>query len=213
MVLVRTANLSLASTDIEVLDLSNNPLLGYLGFSQTNFTSFDIRNCQDAYFLDLKFAPVAWVEIGNNATLQFEITDSTILLEVPKDSFDITEVLPGIDPAKITMESGAQIDDKIVSGYSFDTPIVYTYDCGISNQGAATLKVTANLAEKIPTADENVPESDNTTGGDALDTDVPSSSDSTTPPATGDSGITLWIIMLLLSASVITINMTYKKNR
>ena len=228
------ANLSVASTDIEVLDLSNNtkllsinayntkltnidlsnnPLVGYLGFSQTEFTSFDIRNCPDAYFLDLKFAPVAWVEIGNNPGLQFDITDSTITLEVPNDSFDITEVLPGIDPSKISIESGAQLDGKVLSGYSFDTPIIYSYACGISNQGTSTLKVTANLTEKIPASNADVPEADNTTGGNALENDIPGSSNNTVPPATGDGGITIWIIMMLLSASIIIINMSYTKNR
>ena len=66
------------------------------------------------------------------------------LFEVAGESVDLTTLLPGIDPAKVTIVSGGILEGNMLSGYANGTPVVYTYDFGqVKNQ--AELRVTLNI--------------------------------------------------------------------
>lgn len=97
-------------------------------------------------YLNVNSNPLVWLNIGYNKKLNSHISDSTISLDVNSDSFDITKVFTGINPEKITVISDAKIDGSIISSYRFDTPVVYTYDCGTDTNGPVTLTVTLNLS-------------------------------------------------------------------
>ena len=141
-------SISAYNTNLSTLDVSSNPKLEYLSLQQSNLTHLDVSDNPVLATLEVAYTPIAWLNIGDKPNLNAFITDSTLALEVPAGSFDVTEAIPGIDPSKITIESGAAIDGKIISGYAFGTPIVYSYDCGTAAGGKATLKATANLTEK-----------------------------------------------------------------
>ena len=98
-------------------------------------------------YLNVKNNPLAWLNIGDNENLEAYISDSTVSLQVSDDSFDITKAFDGIDADKVTIVSGAEKNGNIISSYSYDTPIVYTYDCGTDANGAVTLTVTLNLTK------------------------------------------------------------------
>ncbi|MDE6475814.1 MAG: MBG domain-containing protein, partial [Erysipelotrichaceae bacterium] len=67
---------------------------------------------------------------------------------------NVTEAFEGIDPARVTVVSGATYDPATgeVSGYQNGTPIKYTYDAGTMANGVPViLNVTLTFTVKIPT--------------------------------------------------------------
>ena len=215
-------SLSCAATDISKLDFSNNPELTIVSAYNTQISSFDASANKKLETLDLSLSkltsldvsgntalielfidenPLAWLNVGNNPKLKAIISDSTISLEVPEAAFDITKEIPGIDPAKVSIVSGAKLNGTTVSGYDFDTPIVYNYDCGISSEGNLTLNVTVNLTEEK-------------SGTVVPDTDKPSVQDKTpASPATGDDfPLTACAVILVLAGIVLAATVIRRKN-
>lgn len=143
-------SLSCAASPLAALDVSNNPELAFLSCYGTNLTSLDLSKNTKLEDVDISGAPLAWLNIGENEILAIatELEFATTLT-VSEGSFDITEVLPGIDASKVTIVSGATLNGTTVSGYDFATPIVYTYDCGTASAGDVTLTVTATLEKAV----------------------------------------------------------------
>ena len=110
-------------------------------------------------------------------------------------------MFPGIDPAKVSIVSGASIDGSIVSGYTAGIPVVYNYNCGTYSNGQLILNVTLNItgytAPAVPDDNENPAVSD-----DAPSTDYNNDSS----PETGDFfSPVIWLALILLSGSVMVI--------
>ena len=225
------AMISAYNTDITHLDLSANPKLEFLDASNCKLGFLDLSANPNMLYLNLSNNPLGWVNIGNNPSLEFYIDDSTISIEVPADSFDMTKYIPGIDTEKVSIVSGASLQGNIVSDYSFDTPIVYTYDCGTSSAGAEVLTVTAVLtqAQSDDTETEVAPPAKNPEDQQTQDDSDKKASDkkanknsakksakksdkstdkkaktSAKNPKTGDeSNLTLWVILFILTGSIL----------
>lgn len=201
------AMISAYNTDITHLDLSANPKLEYLDASNCKLRFLDLSTNPNMLYLNLSNNPLGWVNIGNNPLLECYIDDSTISIDVPADSFDITKYIPSIDTEKVTIVSGASLQGNIVSGYSFDTPMVYTYDCGTSSNGQEILTVTVDLTNAAA-EEEVLPPSA------GLESQNPQNEQSNTPaddqdkdasnPKTGDgSNLALWLILFILTGTIL----------
>lgn len=178
-------------TMLESLDVSNNSDLVNLIVSNTPIKGIDLSNNSKLRDLHAIETQLAWLNIGNNPNLKVTAESETaVTLAVPAESFDITEVLPGIDASKITIVSGASIDGNIVSGYDFATPIVYTYDCGNASDGQVVLTVTATLEKATAGDDQNT---DN-------NTDSSTDNSKNTSPSTGDDFAGLMTIAVVAAA-------------
>ena len=160
-------DLSCFSTQITNLDLSNNTALEILDCSWTKITSLDISNnialeaiyCEGTGItsLDVSKNKALWelfcyateitsLNIGNNPNLDSIMKGDTIKeLTIAGNSFDITKKLDIIDVTKIENMQGATISGNIVSGYSYNTPITFEYNCGRSAYGKEVLNVTLNI--------------------------------------------------------------------
>ena len=150
---VRLQTLRCGGTKITSLDLSKNTALQKLWCHYSVFLrGLDISKNTALNHLDAQGTNLAWLKIGSNSNLVTAafMNNSTILLENIDETFNITEVFPGIDLTKITNISGASIDSTtgVVSGYTVGNPISYTYDCGTSKAGKQRLNVRLNFTKK-----------------------------------------------------------------
>ena len=140
-------HLGLSSTHITSLDVSQNPKLIQLGCNNTLLSSLDVSGCSSLAELYCTSPSLAWVNLGENSALRTVDLSSNgkINVTITGPSFNITEAIPGINPAKVTNMTGAVLDGEVVSGYSAGTPVTYEYICGTSSTGEKKLKVTLNL--------------------------------------------------------------------
>ena len=137
-------------TGLTSLDVSNNIALRRLDCSNTGITSLDVSKNPALTRVDSINNSLAWFYVGDNVNLEVYTTASTVDLGTIDRTFNIQEAFPGIDLNRIQNISGATLDKAtgIISGYADGTPITYTYDCGISKNGANTLNVTLNFVIK-----------------------------------------------------------------
>lgn len=146
--------LNCRETKIESLDVSNNTALNYLWCDNTEIKSLDVSNCTKLQSLTCNDTPLAYLNIGTNALLNYaelkKPEPSSIKLKEKAKTFNITEKFTGIDPAKITVKSGAKYDSTTgtVSEYSDEVPIEYSYDCGTYNNNTVTLDVKLTIFQK-----------------------------------------------------------------
>ena len=146
----KLSELACSDTGIKELDVSNNPELAHLFCQNTGITSLEVSNTM-LRDLNVSGNNLAWMNIGDKPNLyDTGIEDSNIDLGEVEDTFNITEVFPGMDLSNITVTSGASLDKAtgIVSGYTNGTPITYTYYCGTSMNGVETLPVTLHFKIK-----------------------------------------------------------------
>lgn len=136
------------STGITILDVSKNKQLTKLYCDNTDITTLDISKNNQLTYLDCTNTPLAFLKLGSlNVSNGFYVPSSTTAsLTVTSASFDITQIFPGIETAKISNVQGADLDGNIVKGYSVGTPITYTYYCGTNNGMPVKLDVTLNLS-------------------------------------------------------------------
>ena len=136
------------STGITTLDISKNEQLTKLYCDNTDITTLDISKNNQLTYLDCTNTPLAFLKLGSlNVSNGFYVPSSTTAsLTVTSASFDITQIFPGIETAKISNVQGADLDGNIVKGYSVGTPITYTYYCGTNNGMPVKLDVTLNLS-------------------------------------------------------------------
>lgn len=135
-------------TNIDELDISANLALEQLYCSDTNIKRLDVSQHKNLSVLSCADTPLAYLNIGNNEKLTaLNKTDSTVNLDVIGSTFSIREAFKGIDPQKMTMISGGQLDKEtgMISDYQIGTPIVYRYHCGTSGNGEETMQVTLHL--------------------------------------------------------------------
>lgn len=148
------------------IDISKNEKLQMLDVSGCDLLSLDVRNNNELIDLQVYGNNFAWFELGEKSALNVRVDDSIIELKVDESSFDITEAFPGIDPAKVTVVSGATLNGSILSGYTEGVPVIYNYNCGTSANGQVILNVTLNVtgyeASAVPGGDEDpvTPEED-----------------------------------------------------
>ena len=130
-------NLNCDNLGITSLDLSNNLKLASLRCQNTGMTNLDVRNN----------TKLAWLYVGNSTNLNVTKSNSVIDLNGIENTFNIKEIFLDIDVNRVQSISGASLDKNtgIVSGYTYGTPITYTYNCGTSRNGALTLQVTLNV--------------------------------------------------------------------
>ena len=217
-----------SNNNISALDISNNPELTYLLIPGTNIEGIDVSELTKLTHISVTGGNIAWLNVGNNPNLQVSADENTISMTVPAGSFDITEMLPGIDAGKITIVSGAEINGNIISGYTEGTPIVYTYNCGTSSAGETILNVTVNLEtaedqrkpddgtqDAVTPPDNNkndtptVPDSDKDNAGT---TKKPNVNKVKKTPATGDTtNVMILLLTLGVSGCVIEAVVVMKK--
>lgn len=207
------------NSELSDINVSKNQKLEILDVSNCKLTSLDLRNNPVLNDLMAYGNDFAWFELGDKTGLDVKLDDSIIDIEVKEGSFNITEMFPGIDPAKVSIVSGASIDGSIVSGYTAGIPVVYNYNCGTYSNGQLILNVTLNItgykAPAVPDDNENpaVPDdNENTVIPDdnenpAVSDDAPSTDyNNDSSPETGDFfSPVIWLALILLSGSVMVI--------
>ena len=149
--------LDVNDTDVKELDISANLALEILYCYNTNINILDVSQNKNLNRLWCENTPLAYLNIGNNEKLTYlNKTDSTVNLDVVGSSFNIKEAFNGIDPNKMTIISGGELDKEtgIMSHYQMGTPIVYKYHCGTSGNGEETMQVTLNL--KVGMGDSSI---------------------------------------------------------
>ncbi len=133
--------------ELTSLDLSNNTALKELDCSNTGLTRLDVSNNKELTSLNCSNTEIESLNIGDNPNLPSINKDNTMEKEltIAGNSFDITKELDIIDVTKIENMQGATLNGNIVSGYSYETPITFEYNCGTSANGKEVLKVTLNI--------------------------------------------------------------------
>lgn len=158
-------NLSLSETPLTSIDVSHNPELSILTLANTKITTLDLsKNINLKGNLNIMGTPIKYldlrnntqlknffpgsslqvVEIGNNPNIIIHspgLNTSYSYIDVYGSSFDITQVIPNINPSQVTITSGGELKGSIVSGYQAGVPIIYEYNCGTSKDGPIKLKV------------------------------------------------------------------------
>ena len=138
------------NTGIESLDVSKNTALWVLICNDTKINSLDVSKNTDLQYLDCDNTSLAYLNIGENTNLTNIMKDNLkpVSLNVKENStFNIGDKFAGIDKNKVNNVTGADYDSMtgVMSNYSVDTPINYTYSCGTSRNGAETINVTLKL--------------------------------------------------------------------
>ncbi|MDE6476372.1 MAG: hypothetical protein K2L08_05920 [Erysipelotrichaceae bacterium] len=144
--------LDVRGTGITSLDLSQNANLTTLYLEDTAIAGLDMTN--NPNISELESNRLAYLNIGTDSSLTSAL-NSEITLYGVGESFSLQEKFPGIDLSKVTVTSGANFDAQtgVVSGYSYDTPIQYTYACGTNKEGnPITLNVSLQLDKKGATS-------------------------------------------------------------
>lgn len=127
-------------TAVSSLDLSQNLKLMTLSAQNTNLSTLNLEVNNELDYVYLWGSPVYAMSIGNkNAQIHFsekdgkpDVKPTELYFEVAEETVDLTTLLPGIDPAKVTIVSGGKLEGSILSGYTNGTPVVYTYDYGMA---------------------------------------------------------------------------------
>ena len=148
-------NLYCGNTQISELDFTSNPKLKVLDVTNAKLGTLDLSGTK---ITDLYCGgnPLYALNIGGRGSLMVNFVlpeKPEIALDVPASSFDLTEMLPGIDVSKITSVSGGELNGTVLSGYEKGIPVVYTYDYGYGSTKKAPeyLTVVLNLnANQIP---------------------------------------------------------------
>lgn len=148
-------NLYCGNTQISELDFTSNPKLKVLDVTNAKLGMLDLSGTK---ITDLYCGgnPLYALNIGGRGSLMVNFVlpeKPEIALDVPASSFDLTEMLPGIDVSKITSVSGGELNGTVLSGYEKGIPVVYTYDYGYGSTKKAPeyLTVVLNLnANQIP---------------------------------------------------------------
>ncbi|MDE6475532.1 MAG: MBG domain-containing protein, partial [Erysipelotrichaceae bacterium] len=142
-----------SNTNIHSINVQGLRNLTQLNIANTLIPSLDVSTNTSLQVLNVS-TNLTWLNIADNPNLATLIKkDSIIDLGKIEDSFNIatvTEAFKGIDISKVTMVSGATYDPATgeVSGYQNGTPIVYSYDSGVMQNGeAVTLTVTLNFTK------------------------------------------------------------------
>lgn len=148
-------NLYCGNTQISELDFTSNPKLKVLDVTNAKLGTLDLSGTK---ITDLYCGgnPLYALNIGGRGSLMVNFVlpeKPEIALDVPASSFDLTELIPGIDVSKITSVSGGELNGTVLSGYEKGIPVVYTYDYGYGSTKKAPeyLTVVLNLnANQIP---------------------------------------------------------------
>lgn len=132
-------------TAVSSLDLSQNLKLMTLCAQNTKLSTLNLEVNNDLQTIKLEGSPIYAMSIGyKTAKTRLYLSETVLDFEVAGESVDLTTLLPGIDPAKVTIVSGGILEGNMLSGYANGTPVVYTYDFGqVKNQ--AELRVTLNI--------------------------------------------------------------------
>ena len=118
-----------------------------LDCSKTGVKGLDVSKNTSLRRLSCAGTKLAWMNTGKNKGLTDKKIEAQVNLTADSTSFNIKQEFEGIDVSKISHMSGATLTKETVSGYTFDTPVTYEYDCSDSEEEKAVLKVTLNLME------------------------------------------------------------------
>ena len=158
-------NLYCGDTEISELDLSFNPKLSALEVENANLSALDVSRTKVST-LKCKGNPLYTLSLGERGALLSSSTfpESTdVNLEVPPSSFDLEELLPGVDAEKVEIVSGGELNGTMLSGYEEGTPVIYKYhaydaeDADSSIQFTVTLNLTV-VEEGLAINAENFPD-------------------------------------------------------
>lgn len=141
----KLTRLECCGTAVSSLDLSQNPLIMTLKAENTQLSTLNLEVNNDLQTIELEGSPIYAMSIGDKTTkTKLYLSETVLDFEVAGESVDLTALLPGMDPAKVTIVSGGILEGNMLSGYANGTPVVYTYDFGqVKNQ--AELRVTLNI--------------------------------------------------------------------
>lgn len=168
----KVTNLNCSNTGVSELDVSNFSDLEWLMCSNTKISSLDLSNNLGLTKLEVANADLQTLDISKNTklsnvdvsgnlhlyalaveepydTLTLELPKQTeVDLKVPSPTFDIEQMLPGLDASRVTIISGGTLNGTTLNNYEEGTPVVYSYDYGTARQVGEpipTLNVTLNL--------------------------------------------------------------------
>lgn len=133
------------NTGISSLDVSNNLKLMTLSAQNTKLTTLNLEVNNDLQTVHLEGSPIYAMTVGDKTIkTKIYLDNAAMDFKIPTETVDLTTLLPGIDPDKVTIVSGGKLNGNILSGYKTGTPVVYTYDYGQAKL-QPTLQVTLNI--------------------------------------------------------------------
>lgn len=142
--------LEIGGTGVKEIDTSGSPLLSSFFCSNTQITYLDVSHNSKLSNFECRNNQLGYLNLGvqsiNTALLKLD-TQVTAELTIKGNEFDITEKFKGIDPTKINVIKGGELNGNLMSNYHAGTPIVYEYDCGTNKGEAIILQVTLNLVK------------------------------------------------------------------
>ncbi|MBS6396947.1 MAG: DUF5011 domain-containing protein [Clostridiales bacterium] len=148
------------NTDISELDISRNCALEILDVDNTKITYIDAANNKELLKIDCQNTPLYGMNVGSESKLStVNKTDSVIELTVPENSFNLKKYFPYIDTMKMSDIIGGRLDGSMVSGYTEEKPVTYSYNCGKDKNGnELILNVTLKLVyEVVPSVINRIP--------------------------------------------------------
>ncbi|EOS61225.1 hypothetical protein C815_00560, partial [Firmicutes bacterium M10-2] len=162
---------------ITELDVSHNPKLEMLWVQMTKLTTLDTSNnpeLKDVFVFDTqvheldfshnpKLTSLGAAMYGSDQSNYFYVNlpssgqtgyaelpaQNTLYVDTDSKKFDVTKRFPNIKVDRISNLKGAKLDGTILSGYSNETPVSYTYDCGQGHKIDVTVQI--NTVQKQPT--------------------------------------------------------------
>lgn len=137
------------NANLTTLNVKGVKTLKKLQCYNTGITSLDVSNNKNLEALWCQNTPLAWLNIGDNTKLgDLTKSNSTIDINVTGNTFNIKDMFKGIDVENVTITSNGSLDKAtgIVTVTKAGQPVIYTYNCGTSKNGAETLQVTLNLS-------------------------------------------------------------------
>lgn len=132
------------NTGISSLDVSNNLELMTLYAQDTKLTTINLTAHNSLLYVYLQGSPIYAMTIDDEQADVYLSDNTEMDFKIPTETVDLTTLLPGIDPDKVTIVSGGALNGTVLSGYTTGTPVVYTYDYGTADR-QPTLKVTLNI--------------------------------------------------------------------
>ena len=160
---INLSSLEANNTLLSTLDVGKQEKLSSIELSGTNVVGLDIRHLTaspspiSTLTLRIYNGKLAWLNVGDLPSLGvfYMNENSEIDLEVPQDSFLITDMFPGIDISKVSITDNTTSYDSTtgrVSHYTNGSVITYDYNCGTkvvhSNREDIILHVKLNITVK-----------------------------------------------------------------
>lgn len=140
-----------AANQITSLDLSKNTYLTWLYCSANKLTYLDLSNNTELETLGINENNLTSLDLSNNTKMkEYEDNDNSYEIAVTGNSFKLSELPAGFDPAKASNWQGAEYDSGSNSLINFTSDTVtYDYDCSNGHSIKFTLVKTGGNSINI----------------------------------------------------------------